>query len=144
MIYLIYFFRMSLMIVAAYALMRGGRDEQRVALLCLAGALTTHFLISPMVERYDGVEWSIVIVDVAMFLGFVAVALRSDRFWPLWIAGLQLTTLLGHAIKGVQSELLPYAYAVALGFWAYPIIFILAIGTWRHSRRSRQQTLATT
>ena len=32
------------------------------------------------------------LVDLAVLAGFVTVALRSKRFWPLWVAGLQLTT----------------------------------------------------
>jgi hypothetical protein len=61
--------------------------------------------------------------------GFITVALRSKRFWPLWVAGLQLTTSLGHFLKGVDQDLLPRAYGAALQFWSYPILIILAVGT---------------
>ena len=44
---------------------------------------------------------------------FVAVALRSDRFWPLWVAGLQLTTALGALLQSDRSRLVPQAYAAA-------------------------------
>ena len=32
-------------------------------------------------------------------------ALQSSRFWPLWIAGLQLTAILGHLLKAVDIGL---------------------------------------
>ena len=64
-------------------------------------------------------------------VAFASVAMISERFWPLWVSGLQLTALLGHLLKGVESDLLPTAYAAALHFWSYPILIILAVGTWR-------------
>lgn len=131
-------FRLLLPLVAIYALLRGGRDERLVAFCCVAGALLTQIVVSPLGDRFESVEWPILLVDLGVFAGFVGVALRSQRFWPLWVAGLQLTTIMGHLIKQVASDLLPTAYGVALGFWAYPIIFILAIGTWRHTRRMRR------
>jgi hypothetical protein len=73
---------------------------------------------------------------LGVFAVFVAIALQSSRFWPLWVAGLQLTTILGHILKAVQLSLLPIAYAGALRFWSYPILLILAIGTWRTHQRS--------
>ena len=75
------------------------------------------------------------IVDIIVFAGFLWVALRSERFWPLWIAGLQLTTILGHVLKAVDVHLFSRAYGAALMFWGYPIVLILAIGTWRGQRR---------
>jgi len=131
-------FRILLAFVALYAFLRGSRDERLVGLICIGGALTTHLVISPLAERFASVEVPVMIVDFAVFAGFLLVALRSERFWPLWVAGLQLTTIMGHFLKGVDSDLLPRAYAASLNFWAYPIILILAIGTWRSHRRSRQ------
>ena len=40
---------------------------------------------------YSGLETSDLIVDTFVLVSFVLIALRSDRFWPLWVAGLQLT-----------------------------------------------------
>jgi hypothetical protein len=94
--------------------------------------------ISPLHQRYSGVEEGLLLVDLAVLAGFVAVALRSNRFWPLWVAGLQLTTSIGHVLKGVDQELLPRAYGAALQFWSYPILIILAVGTYRSHRRLQQ------
>ena len=78
------------------------------------------------------------LVDLAVLGGFVMVALRSKRFWPLWVAGLQLTTSVGHLLKGIDQELLPRAYGAALQFWSYPILVILAAGTYRRHQRLRE------
>ena len=74
-------------------------------------------------------------IDLAVLASFVFVALRSNRFWPLWVAGLQLTSSMAHVMKAIDDRLVPLAYGAAIAFWSYPILVILAIGTWRQHRR---------
>jgi hypothetical protein len=132
-------FRILLGLVALYAFMRGTRDERLVGLICITGAVATHLLISPLHGRFASVEIPVMVVDLAVFAGFLTVALRSSRFWPLWVAGLQLTTMLGHLLKAIDLSLLPRAYGASMTFWAYPIVLVLAVGTWRAHRRLNTQ-----
>lgn len=133
---------MLLALVVLYALLRGSRDERLVATISLVGTVVTTLVLAPFEHRFATVETPVMAVDLAVFAGFLMVAIRSDRFWPLWVAGLQLTTMLGHLFKALDSDLLPKAYAAALNFWAYPIVLILAVGTWRsHQRRKFAEPL---
>jgi hypothetical protein len=47
-------------------------------------------------------------------------------------------------LKAADSELFSRAYGAALMFWAYPIVLILALGTWRGHRRALRGTGAST
>lgn len=113
-----------------YALWKGTRDARIVAATCLVAAFASY----PF-EGYGSVETTVLIVDLGVLALFLYVALQSDRFWPLWIAGLHVTTMIGHALKLMSGDLVPIAYAVALRFWAYPELIILAIAVWRHTQR---------
>jgi hypothetical protein len=129
------FFRILLALVAAYAFWNGRRDEREVGIVLVLGVIATHLVISPLKTRFASVETHVFAVDLIVLVGFLWVALRSERFWPLWIAGLQLTAIMGHMLKAVDVHLFSKAYAAAMVFWSYPIVLILAIGTWRSHRR---------
>lgn len=131
-------FRILLAAVALYAFLRGSRDERIVGVVLVVGVIATHLAWTPVHQRFAGLETGVMLVDIVVFLGFLWVALQSERFWPLWIAGLQLTTILGHLLKAADAGLFSRAYGAALMFWSYPILLILAIGTWRGERRRRQ------
>ena len=128
-------FRILLALVALYALLRGRRDERRVGFILVVGVIATHLVISPEQHRFHGPRDGGARVDLAVFAGFLWVALRSERFWPLWIAGLQLTTLFGHALKAFDAGLFSWAYGAALAFWGYPIVLILADRDLARARR---------
>lgn len=131
-------FRILLVLVALYALLRGKRDERYVGIIFVVGVVATELVLPPVRTRFEDVETRAMLVDLAVFAGFLWVALRSDRFWPLWMAGLQLTAILGHVLKTVDVHLFARAYAAALVFWAYPMLLILAIGTWRSHKRGKR------
>lgn len=133
-------YHLMLAVVAAYAFLRGKADERLAAAICVLATLATRLVVSPLASRYSGVETGVLIVDCLTLAGFVVIALRTDRFWPLWVAGLQLTTLVAHMLKAVQLELLPYAYATAARFWVYPIFLVIVVGTWRSHDRARRES----
>ena len=132
-------FRVLLALVAIYALVRGRRDEREVGTIFVVGVVATELVLPTPRQRFEGVETHLMLVDIAVFLGFTWVALRSERFWPLWIAGLQLTAIFGHVLKAIDLHLFARAYAAALVFWAYPMLLILAVGTWRNDRRRQRE-----
>lgn len=123
-----------LFLITGYAFWKGTVDEWAAALICCVGSVITVFVDF---RSYSGVEIGVMLVDVAGLIGFVIVALRSQRFWPLWVAGLQLTSTMSHGLKLAHSDMIPRVYAAAERFWIYPIFLAIVIGTYRASRSRR-------
>jgi hypothetical protein len=121
-----------------YALFRGRTDARIVGAVFLIGNFATLTLRSSSMGGYAAFEPTVFLIDLACLLAFSYAAMISDRFWPLWVSGLQLTTSFGHVVKAIDSELVPLAYAAALRFWSYPILIILVVGVWRSQRRVRR------
>jgi hypothetical protein len=124
-----------------YALWRGDRDARVAAIVCVVATALTVLVLTPGPGRYEAVEGGAMIVDLATLAAFVTLALFSNRFWPLWVAGLQLTASAAHALKLVDASLVPLAYAAAERFWSYPILLIIAIGAFRAHRRANRMAL---
>jgi hypothetical protein len=134
-----YAFWVLLLVTCGYALWRGRKYEQLSALICIAASIGSVALHEIERGGYFSVQSSDLVIDTLVLLAFVGIALVSDRFWPLWVAGLQLTISMSHLLKAIQPSLYPMAYAAAERFWSYPTLIIIAIGAWRqHQRRIRE------
>ena len=125
-----------------YAFFRGKIDARIVATTFFVGSFVTFGLRSQLSGGYSSIESGIFVVDVSCLVLFTYAALISDRFWPLWVSGLQLTTSFGHVLKLIDAHMLPFAYAAALRFWGYPILIMLAVGVWRQQKRLEREASA--
>jgi hypothetical protein len=132
-------FWIVLFVTCGYALWRGRRYERIAAMVFIAATVVSILMRSPLQGRYHVIETSDLIVDTAVLATVIAIALVSDRFWPLWAAGLQLVDSMSHLIKAIHADLLPNVYGAAERFWSYPILIILLIGAWRQRRRTQIQ-----
>lgn len=132
-------FWLLLLSSCGYAAWRGGKYERMAALVFVIATVLSVLSHSPLRGRYVGIETSDLIVDTAVLIAIMAIALASDRFWPLWAAGLQLVDSMSHLMKAVDPGLIPQVYGAAERVWSYPILAILLIGVWRQHRRSKGQ-----
>ncbi|HMG48740.1 MAG TPA: hypothetical protein VK614_14935 [Allosphingosinicella sp.] len=131
----VFVFDSLLLLCCGYALWRGGAPERIGGIIFLLATALTVVAASGPASRFASVEMGIFIVDVATLVALIVLALRAERHWPLWVAGLQIVGTAGHAVKLVDPTVIPRAYAFALAFWSYPMLLILVLGTWRHQQR---------
>ena len=75
-----------LFLVSVYAFLRGRSDERIAVATCILATFATNIVYSPR-GSYVGVELGVLLVDLGALAAFTFLALRSDRFWPLWVAG---------------------------------------------------------
>lgn len=128
------FYGLVMWAAAIYAFRRGGREERLTAICMIVGSYLSSLVASPRETYFRNVEESIALVDSCLFLSLLLIALRSNRFWPLWLAALQGVTVLGHFAPLIPNMPASMSYhAVAL--WAYPQWVIIAYATRLHQQK---------
>ena len=111
-----------LLLICAFAFWRGRQEERIAAGACLVATIVTVWIDPAGSAALCAMEPAQLAVDGAMLAAFVTIALRSERFWPLWVAGLAADHEHSHLMKAIDSDLLPRAYAAAAVLWSYPIL----------------------
>lgn len=123
--------------VSGHALLRGGGPERVVALLLLLAAAAT--LATPMVPgvSYFTVFVAVLWIDLALFVALTAVSAFANRYWPMWMAALQLFAIATHLARAYDPHFWAAAYWLVTTKIAYPMLLLLFVGTVRHRRRLR-------
>jgi hypothetical protein len=122
-----------------YAGLKGGGPERAVA-----AVLATRFVLDPLMHlylhaRFTTVDPTHLILDSATLIAFVAVALRANRFWTLWLCAFHGLAVLSHVTKALDLTIHPVVYAIMEAMWSYMLLALLIWGTWVHQRRLTTQ-----
>jgi hypothetical protein len=131
-------FLMALIFISLYAFKKGEKPERIVALTFISTLFADMALHVVFVNTYAAINISHLIVDSFMWIVFVGLALKANRLWTLVVAALQTVTVCSHAVRIFNIELNPHAYGIMQVAGFYPMLLILAVGTWRHQQRRMQ------
>lgn len=112
-----------LLAAVGMAVWRGGRFERWAAFTALLASVATT-LVTPR-PAWAEVEVEIFAIDVVALCSFWLVALRSPNYWPYWITGWQLISVLGHIQKLMFPEIMARPYALVTMYISYPILFLI-------------------
>lgn len=129
------FFLVLMALIAGHAAWKGGAPEKIVSFTFISGVVGTYFLRAPVSTRFGSFEIGMFVIDLAMLIVIVAVALNAERFWPLWLSAFQIFQVLSHFPTALIPDLLPQTYLIVVSLWAYPMLLILFAGTVRHRQR---------
>ncbi len=100
-------YEMILIICCVYALARGGAPERSAAAMMLAASLASLIAQSqPFGGSFLKVQIWFFVIDMLLLIGLFVLALASTRFWPLWLAGLQLLAVIAHLIRAMDQSAL--------------------------------------
>lgn len=133
-------FNILYILVSLYALARGGAPERIGAVILIADFQVSHWVIAPLGDRYDGVEWAMFTVDFLAFTALYGLSLFTSRFWPMWMSAVQGCVALSH-LTGLSTNIIPWAYGSFVVAWAYVLLAILGAATCRHRRRLKRFTI---
>jgi hypothetical protein len=125
------FYDLILVLSCSLAFLKGGTTERRVAWMAIAASVASFIVSVEGKQVWSEVHSGPILIDFLMLAGLAVIALRTDRFWPLWATAFQLVAVSTHVAMAVSPDVVPRAYALALGFWAYPILFLMAAASWK-------------
>jgi uncharacterized membrane protein len=112
----------------------GDRPERRAAATVLLGGFLSIAAMSASMAPWRGVEPLLAAVDLAMLVAFVLIAMHSQRFWTLLVAGLQGTIVGGHLLRMIHPDLPSWQYWLSSAIWSWPIVILIGIAAVRHRR----------
>jgi len=138
MVMRILLFDALLLFACGYALWRGGAPERVAGAAMALAYLATLASYGRLISRFAHVETGVLVVDLALLIVLVVVALKADRGWPMALAALQLDTVGVHVARLFDLGMIRITYALMLAMWSYPMLVLLIAGTWRHGRRCRR------
>lgn len=130
------FFVIFIVLVVGFGLARGGGPERAIAMayiIASAGSLSLGFLHMP--GGFESVPIRLFAVDTLLLFGLTIIAIRANRWWPIPAAGCQLVAVLVHASKELHPAMVPTGYALLTTIWSWPMVALLALGTWAHRQR---------
>lgn len=110
-----------------YTTVYGGRDGQWLATAYLSGIILTKFAHAAD-RNWDHFHPIAFTIDVALFAALVLISLKSQRYWPLWIAGLQLAAVSSHLGALLVPVFAERVYFVLQSLWSLPQLIILVFG----------------
>lgn len=128
-------FNTALFLIAAFALWKGGVPERIAAVAFLAAAAATRLAQRGASGMFHNLELDVLIIDLVLLAVLLALALRADRIWPIWMIGIHGLTVGVHAAKAYDPGIVPWIYGLAVGKLAYPMLLLLMVATIRHRRR---------
>jgi len=113
----------------------GRRVERAFALgLVLVSVLPPAMRIT--FERYEwtwavasGTDWAI--LAIAWYL-----ALRSDRYWPMWFAAMQTLAVFTEVLSWAHLDTQQIVFANFAAFWSLPALLSMTCGTILDQRHS--------
>jgi len=126
--------------ICGFALWRGGWPERVAG----AGILVTA-IAAPIVQQSPfmaDTDLGVFALDLGLFFVLLWVALRSDRWWPLFATAFMLLAVVTHLAVMLSSAIREFTYVTATTLWGYLVVYSLAFGLWEISRRRKRQRAA--
>lgn len=130
----------ALAVTAAAGLWRGGWPE-RVAATGMVGAWFASAMLQSGLQRW-GVQTGVMVTDVLLLALLLAIALTSDRWWPMWATAFQAMGVAIHLAVMADAKIWGWSYFVGTAVFSYMVMVALFTGSMSRSRpRGRSRPL---
>lgn len=121
--------------VAAYRF--GGFAERWAAIILVTGSVLS-FLLGPQTTHWGSVSVPLFAIDFAGLVAFIVLARLSDKYWPIWVASLQLLSLAANVGQSIRPSARAIGYAINEQVWSWAILLLVIVQSLA-ARRMRLQ-----
>jgi hypothetical protein len=131
------FYLASLLATCVYLWVYGGRTGRWM----VADQFVTAVLAAVLSYNAPSFVWlqpRMAMLDVASLLVKIAIAFLSNRRWPIWVAALQLNTVLAQVAIMISPDFRNAFYYAMATIWAMPTLLVMVLGLYfdrRHDQR---------
>ncbi len=129
-------FIFALLLCVVYGSVAGGRTG-RAGSAIFVGATALTAAGAMLDPTWASTSYAVFAVDTACLISLAALALQSNRFWPIWAVGFQTVAVATHVATLLIPEIVPKAYYAMLSFWSIPILWVMVAGTRKDRRYER-------
>lgn len=135
-------FIFALLLCVGYASLFGGRTGRIGSAIFVAASVVTA-PATTVDPSWSGTSYAVFAVDGVCLVLLIALAISSNRFWPIWAVGFQTVAVATHLATIWMPDIVPKAYYALLSFWSIPILWVMVAGTrkdWNYQKADRQST----
>lgn len=127
-----------LTVAVLLAFVIGGRPERQVAVMLVAATAASKIVAWQPFAHFGRFEPLLFAIDLLLLAGLSHVAMRSDRYWPIWLTALHAYSLVAHIARVLIPTTTLAVYLANSALTADPGLVLLMIGSWRHHRRQKR------
>lgn len=121
------------------AALLGGKDGRWIAFLYVIAVAATRVAFG-INSHWSHPQIPVMMIDIALLIGLLAVTLNSRRYWPIWITAFHVLTVAAH----FEALLVPaYGYRVYFlmeSVWSVPKLIVLLFGVILDWEADRERT----
>lgn len=104
---------------AVYVVVKGDSFQRAAIGVMLFGVIATFFSYKLGSHKWLPMNVTVLMIDLLALLAFSWIAMRSRQYWPLLVVGWQIAAVTIHIASSFAQNLLPKAYGIGQGIWAY-------------------------
>lgn len=110
-----------------FAAAYGGQAGRQLSIAYLVAVIATipASLIHP---DWSDPQHAVLAVDLVLLFALARIALRSDRWFPIWFAGFHLVAVVSHLASLIATGFAAKVYFIFQSIWTLPMLLTLVIG----------------
>lgn len=121
------------------AVWRGGAPERLIVctFLAMIGTDRLYHAVNPEGWHWLQVDLGHFAIDAGAAMSILVIALKANRFYPLWLSALQFVALVSHVVRAINPTISMGAYLLLIVAPSFLQVLIFGGGLIAHLRRQR-------